>query len=116
MGLDLGRQRAMGLCAVALWALGLAAPALVLGAGRKSRAADLGTRTGRLGRRTQLECRFLGRFGARGGLVPAGAARSVPTELPRVANLREADQYRACHQHQQHHQHHEPGKAYRLSE
>ena len=55
MGLDLGRQRAMGLCALALRALGDDRQSLVLGAGRVGSAASLGAGAGYLARRVALE-------------------------------------------------------------
>src|SRR5450830_911665 len=54
MGLDLGRQRALGLRAFALWPLGTGGIALVLGAGPRAGTHTLGACTGRLGGRQSL--------------------------------------------------------------
>ncbi len=55
LGLDLGRQRALGLCALPLRALGASQQPLGLGPGPPRAASGVGAGAGRLGRRRRLE-------------------------------------------------------------
>ncbi len=78
VGLELGRRRTLGLCAVPLWPLGVARRTLVLVARRLRRAPGVGTGAGRLRRRWRHEReRRFRRPGRR--LVSAGAVASVPS-------------------------------------
>ncbi len=91
VGLDLDRRRPLGVCAFALWTLGILWQPLGLGAGSGGSAAVLCAGRGRLHRRRQHPHRQ--RAGR--GLVSAGAARRLSPRVP--------GQPPVCHTHQQHH-------------
>jgi hypothetical protein len=102
MGLDLGRRRALGVCAVPLWSLGARRRSVVLGpwhfrtlAGARAGACRFSRWAGR------RAIRFRGRRAA-GRVVSAGSRRGLLAELRRRSELCPRAQPRQCRKHRPH--------------
>src|SRR4051812_49375701 len=74
--MDVGRRRALGLCALSLWALGFRTKQLVLGSWSSCRRAGLCARARSVRRRRRIQCRNRHWISA-GRMVPARTARSL---------------------------------------